>query len=568
MNTLPIVHRELLLAARRRATYVSRSVVAGIVILLWLVVTGATARYLSTSELAKQLFWTYGVLAMLYALLCGVFFTADALSVERREGTLGLLFLTDLKGHDVVLGKLVATSWYGFHALLVILPILTLPLLMGGVSHGEMGRFIVLVLSTTFYSLTLGLLVSTICRKLVTVVAVTFLIVLGQCAVPWLGAALLEEFTPLGAEDNPLIFLCPFTSMAFLPDFSYRGPAPGGMIPSGVTGFWAPVVVLLLLGAACLVWTCWWLPRVWRRDEQPAVTSSKPPELDSVGSIGVETTPVKKGRQVRRRIEDDPCRWLALRQRGTAKVWNTVLIGLVCVWGCFLGLSGVNRVREFAFVVTFFGAFVLHGVGKGWFALESSRRFAEERQAGALELLLVTPVHVRAVIQGELAALKRQFALPMVLLTLVNVAFAGVLLGFDPPGMRDDRWWVAEIFLWGAVILWLDGHALMRVGMFTGSKARSHHKAALGTVLRVMVPPWAGVVLFFLLVMLPGGLSEAGFIFCMNGWFVLCALLDVVLILHMKTVLEANLRRLCAGEQLAYGGPFAESPLVAEPSPV
>ena len=35
--------------------------------------------------------------------LCAMRNTADSLSAEKREGTLGLLFLTDLRGYDVVL---------------------------------------------------------------------------------------------------------------------------------------------------------------------------------------------------------------------------------------------------------------------------------------------------------------------------------------------------------------------------------------------------------------------------------------------------------------------------------
>ena len=73
----------------------------------------------------------------MYCLLSGVWFTADCLSEEKREGTLGLLFLTDLKGYDVVLGKLVATSLNGLYAVLAAVPILALPLLMGGVAPGE-----------------------------------------------------------------------------------------------------------------------------------------------------------------------------------------------------------------------------------------------------------------------------------------------------------------------------------------------------------------------------------------------------------------------------------------------
>ncbi len=40
--------------------------------------------------------------------LASVVITADCISRERREGTLSLLFLSTMKGRDVVLGKLAA----------------------------------------------------------------------------------------------------------------------------------------------------------------------------------------------------------------------------------------------------------------------------------------------------------------------------------------------------------------------------------------------------------------------------------------------------------------------------
>ena len=52
------------------------------------------------------------MISFIYSLVAGRRFTADCLSEEKREGTLGLLFLTDLKGYDVVLGKVAATSLY------------------------------------------------------------------------------------------------------------------------------------------------------------------------------------------------------------------------------------------------------------------------------------------------------------------------------------------------------------------------------------------------------------------------------------------------------------------------
>ena len=52
-----------------------------------------------------MLFTVLNAIAFIFCLLAGVFLTADCLSEEKREGTLGLLFLTSLKGYDVVLGK-------------------------------------------------------------------------------------------------------------------------------------------------------------------------------------------------------------------------------------------------------------------------------------------------------------------------------------------------------------------------------------------------------------------------------------------------------------------------------
>src|SRR5512145_1105353 len=98
---------------------------------------------------AQRTFWGLSVLALAYCLYAGRHATADCLSQEKREGTLGLLFLTDLKGYDVVLGKLAATSLNGLYCLVGILPVLAVPLLLGGVSYPEFWRM-VLVLVDTF----------------------------------------------------------------------------------------------------------------------------------------------------------------------------------------------------------------------------------------------------------------------------------------------------------------------------------------------------------------------------------------------------------------------------------
>src|SRR3974377_477778 len=109
MTFLPIVARELRIAARRPGTYRARSGAA-----LGLILVGAWYFLRYHNELphvlAMGMFLILTGSAVLYCLLSGVWFTADCLSEEKREGSLGLLFLTDLRGYDVVLGKLVASS--------------------------------------------------------------------------------------------------------------------------------------------------------------------------------------------------------------------------------------------------------------------------------------------------------------------------------------------------------------------------------------------------------------------------------------------------------------------------
>src|SRR3954449_10240262 len=125
MTFLPIVERELRVAARSRSTFWVRLVAAIVGLVMggwWLLLI--TAGTFGPVNLGKVLFGILTWLAFIAALCAGLFFTSDCLSEEKREGTLGFLFLTDLRGYDVVAGKLLATSLRGFFALLALLPIL------------------------------------------------------------------------------------------------------------------------------------------------------------------------------------------------------------------------------------------------------------------------------------------------------------------------------------------------------------------------------------------------------------------------------------------------------------
>ena len=93
-------------------------------------------------------------------LLAGLWTTTGTLTREKTDGTLGLLFLTDLRGYDVVLGKMITASLKSFYGVLAVLPVLALPLLMGGVTNDQLWRTIGALLNILVFSLSLGMFFS------------------------------------------------------------------------------------------------------------------------------------------------------------------------------------------------------------------------------------------------------------------------------------------------------------------------------------------------------------------------------------------------------------------------
>ena len=128
-------------------------------------------------------------LCLAAGLSAGLFFTSDCLSEEKREGTLGLLFLTDLRGYDVVLGKLLATSLRGFYALLAVLPILAITLFMGGVTGAQYWKSALALVNALFFSLAAGMAVSAVSRDsqkaMMGTLLVLLLLALGGPVADW-----------------------------------------------------------------------------------------------------------------------------------------------------------------------------------------------------------------------------------------------------------------------------------------------------------------------------------------------------------------------------------------------
>ena len=499
MTFLPIVDRELRTRARRVSTYWLRcgaalvaSLIAGTMMIAALV--------FGPSSAGKAMFVAMAWPAWLFCLIEGLRNTADCLSAEKREGTLGLLFLTDLKGYDVALGKFIASSVGAFFTLLATVPCMALPLLWGGVTAGEFWRMALVLTNTLFFSLTAGLFVSAISR---------------QERQAWLGSMLLVVFftvgLPVGAgvlggggSSWLMTMASPWTGFSNVFDAEYTA-AP--------EMFWNSVWIVHCLGWLGLALASCLLPRSWQ-EKKPRTRPRRKDYLGTALSWRGAQVPDEKGL-----LPVRPMTWLATRHdRRRHLVWLPILIAAlagVLVWIAF------GDAQDMPWAV-WAGSIGVHTLLTVWVAWEACHSFGELRQSGLLELLLVTPVHVREIIQGQERALRRLFLGPVFCLLVMELAllWAYYVRVFNRLYGGDEfiRAMVGTLLVAVSVSVFvLDLLAVTRVGMWLSLTSRRPAQAWGRTVLWVEVIPLLTTLPAMLAccgVATPGVLMAKSILFC------------------------------------------------------
>ena len=514
MTFLPIVARELRVASRRRATYWVRSGAAlGVIVLgTWFFLM---MRHEPPQQVALILFGILTGVAVLYCLLSGVRATSDCLSEEKREGTLGLLFLTDLKGYDVVLGKLAATSLSAFYGVMAVVPMLAVPLLMGGVTLGEFGRMAVVAINTLFFSLSIGICVSALSRSARTAIGVTFLLILLFAALLPAAGAVVAFFTKARAAQTPLftLFLMPSPGFSFYMGFD----TPFKASPKA---FWWSVLVIHALGWIFFATSALIAPRSWQ-DKPAGIQRLRWRERWKLWSYGNSS----ERHSFRRRLLDaNAFYWLAARARlKPALVW-AVLGLLACVWAWGLAKFGHDWLNVGLYFTT---GVILNVLLKGWFASEAGRQLAEDRKRNALELLLSTPLTVREILRGQRLALQRQFRGPVCAVLLVGVVL--MIATARETTTEDEHGFLIKAWSAGMVMLAADLIALYWVGMWQALVSKNPNRAASGSIARILVLPWVAFALIALVLSLTSIRTghEPGEMFFLGLWFGLGLAADI-----------------------------------------
>jgi ABC-type transport system involved in multi-copper enzyme maturation permease subunit len=481
MRLLPVVGRELGAMARRPSVHWMRAGVAllAFVAVGYLALIGGTG--LSTADQGRSLFELLSKGAFAFCLLAGIRGTSDALSEEKREGTLGLLFLTDLRGHDIVLGKFVSLSITSFYGVLAIVPLLALSLLMGGATGSQFLMMSLCLLNTLFFSLAVGILVSTFSQLERTAMGFALAIVFMSCAGPY-GLALAHTFDILEVWE------------VLMPGFLLASPAFvfHSVLDPILARIYEDDIYLSLAFTHLAGWLCLAVSGACLAKQAHADA----PRSRIVAWFARVRQEFAYGKSNRRRairaalLDRNAFAWLAGRDRLKGRYAWTFIAMLGGLW--LVGHWKSPEVMD-DWVVTLFGLWFLHLFFKVWLVSEVASRFIEDRRSGALELLLTTPLRVREFAAGQRLALLRQFGGPVAFVVLLNFIAARASRTAFGAAITSD--WPPQFFIIGLIHLFADFYTLHWVAIWRSMRLRGTNRTITQAMGLVVVGPALGWVL-------------------------------------------------------------------------
>jgi ABC-type transport system involved in multi-copper enzyme maturation permease subunit len=446
MRFLSVADRELRSAARQKVTYRTRWMTAALFfgLLVWLLwaLDGFTNR-----RAGPQIFSFLSVLTFLYCLFLGTACTADSISLERREGTLGLLFLTNLNSAEIIAGKLCSTALASVYGLVAIFPMLALPLLMGGITFGCFARTVLGLLNGILFGLAAGFLASVLCKRQFTAIALALGLTVSLGGGLMLGAAAAHSYGPTRPLANWLAVFSPLYAL-----FAANGTGVFGSNRYWLSAAAVAGVSLGWLGLTTLLLACTW------RDRPKSV---RPWHRLRFWPRSARTPSPNRAALRCRMLGINPMFWLAARQPVSAPVimFLAVVLTLITVYvaapffGRTMGAGAEAPVLGHLFAWLWTGL-AIHALVLYYAAMSASQRLAEDKQTGALELILCTPTTERTISRGLWLAYARKMLFPALLAMFVHLFFIWmcvVMATLDPPGRTAFGVTPGKLF-WSALL--------------------------------------------------------------------------------------------------------------------
>lgn len=181
----PILERELKTRMRTWRTPIVLMIyllLLGIVVTLFFVINEQSRMYSYGSSfdpgLAVRIYNLIIIGQFVVLMLILPAFSATAISGERERQTLELMLCTDLSPWKIIFGKITASLSFVFLIIIASMPFMGIVFLFGGISIFEIIKVILFYMVTSFLVCSIGLFCSTMFKKVVTSIIMTYLIMM------------------------------------------------------------------------------------------------------------------------------------------------------------------------------------------------------------------------------------------------------------------------------------------------------------------------------------------------------------------------------------------------------
>lgn len=416
----PIFEREVLTTPRRLSHYLMRSgFVAGLLVLFYSIrqATIGFQDLLFAGDVAAFGAMTFRVFALLQLTL-GIFFatifSASIVAQEKDRKTLILLLMTDLRNHELAVGKLLASLLNAGVLLATSLPVFCFLKLLGGVTWGQIFWSQAIVGAATLAAGSWGCLVAFWRDKTFQTLAISVLgVVLYVLVTHGLGVAFWE---PL-AEASPYVGL-----QQVLDPLS---PGTTGLITVSAL----PTVLILL----CLAVTLSAVTILKMRRWNPSMDVHQSVAENAAGTEDIENV-VPAPARTHRHVWNQPVIWREMRTRayGRRMVWiklSYVLLAMIITAVSMQSNAG-HPEKELVLGMVSGPAFAFLGIAILSLLLTNAQAvtsLTNERDGGTLEILLVTDLRPHEFILGKIGGTlwnaREMIVLPLLL--VVGIAAFG-----------------------------------------------------------------------------------------------------------------------------------------------
>ncbi len=150
--------------------------ILALVFFLAMSVIQSSSRY-SASNIYSAIVWLYPTLAVTQLIILGMVVpirTASSISGEKERQTFDIMMTTSMSPFSVVMGKVMTAVVQSMFFVVASMPVMALPFIIGGMSWAYLFWFLAMARLVAFFSASIGILCSSLCRKSIGAVIMSY----------------------------------------------------------------------------------------------------------------------------------------------------------------------------------------------------------------------------------------------------------------------------------------------------------------------------------------------------------------------------------------------------------